>query len=143
MQNNLFKTTFFKTAYSKKLILWKNSLLRFLFKNNLFYAKHLILKNCLFKTAYFMKTTYSKNLIYAKQLIFKSNLFYENNLFLKNSIFTRKWITHTPPTINSRKRNIWTTTYKTMPFSCVVNANSTIHIQTTKTVRIVVQLRMP
>lgn len=30
-----------------------------------------------------------------------------------------------------------------MPFSCVVNANSTIHIQTSKTVRLVVQLRMP
>jgi len=30
-----------------------------------------------------------------------------------------------------------------MPFSCVVNANSTMHIQTSKNVRLVVQLRMP
>jgi len=43
----------------------KNNLLRSLFKNNLFYAKQLILK----KTAYSMKTDYLK-----KQLI-------QNNLF--------------------------------------------------------------
>ena len=76
---------FFKTTYlNQNNLLWsffikKNSLFKivyfmqnFLFlKNNLFYAKQLILKISLFKTAYFCKIAYFK-----KQLIQKS-LFYE------------------------------------------------------------------